>query len=211
MRKIIIRNIDNAPNGKEFFAGISGNFKDFGQTLCELIDNPISNFRAHGIRGRVEIVLEEQGDRVDVMVRDNGTGIENMDAALTIAARSCAESTLNEHGMGLKHALASINAGADQHWSIQTRTAEDVAKDRYQRAEGPYDIHMPVSMMGGGRRDRNGGAGALPHAQVPDPQARLQKGGAHLWADGGLPAGDPALHLRQPAAGQGVHHLLHRR
>lgn len=61
MREIIIRNIDNAPNGKEFFAGISGNFKDFGQTLCELIDNPISNFHAHGIRGRVEIVLEEQG------------------------------------------------------------------------------------------------------------------------------------------------------
>ena len=49
MREIIIRNIDNAPNGKEFFAGISGNFKDFGQTLCELIDNPISNFRAHKI------------------------------------------------------------------------------------------------------------------------------------------------------------------
>ena len=149
MREIIIRNIDNAPNGKEFFAGISGNFKDFGQTLCELIDNPISNFRAHGIRGRVEIVLEEQGDYVEVSVRDNGTGIENMDAALTIAARSCAESTLNEHGMGLKHALASINAGEDQHWSIQTRTAEDVANDRYQRAEGPYDIHMPVSMIPG--------------------------------------------------------------
>ena len=149
MREIIIRNIDNAPNGKEFFAGISGNFKDFGQTLCELIDNPISNFRAHGIHGRVEIVLEEQGDHVDVMVRDNGTGIENMDAALTIAARSCAESTLNEHGMGLKHALASINAGENQHWSIQTRTAEDVANDRYQRAEGPYDIHMPVSMIPG--------------------------------------------------------------
>ena len=74
MREIIIRNIDNAPNGKEFFAGISGNFKDFGQTLCELIDNPISNFRAHKRRGRVEIVLEEQGDYVDVMVRDNGTG-----------------------------------------------------------------------------------------------------------------------------------------
>ena len=98
MREIIIRNIDNAPNGKEFFAGISGNFKNFGQTLCELIDNPISNFRAHRIHGRVEIVLEEQGDYVDVSVRDNGTGIENMDAALTIAARSCAESTLNEHG-----------------------------------------------------------------------------------------------------------------
>ena len=29
------------------------------------------------------------------------------------------------------------------------RTAEDVANDRYQRAEGPYDIHMPVSMIPG--------------------------------------------------------------
>lgn len=166
MREIIIRNIDNAPNGKEFFAGISGNFKDFGQTLCELIDNPISNFRAHGIHGRVEIVLEEQGDHVDVMVRDNGTGIENMDAALTIAARSCAESTLNEHGMGLKHALASINAGENQHWSIQTRTAEDVANDRYQRAEGPYDIHMPVSMIPGSG-EVAGGTGTVVRVRCP--------------------------------------------
>ena len=154
------------PNGKEFFADISGNFKDFGQTLCELIDNPISNFRAHGIRGRVEIVLEEQGDHVDVMVRDNGTGIENMDTALTIAARSCAESTLNEHGMGLKHALASINAGEDQHWSIQTRTAEDVANDRYQRAEGPYDIHMPVSMIPGSG-EVTGGTGTVVRVRCP--------------------------------------------
>ena len=166
MREIIIRNIDNAPNGKEFFAGISGNFKDFGQTLCELIDNPISNFRAHKRRGRVEIVLEEQGDYVDVMVRDNGTGIENMDAALTIAARSCAESTLNEHGMGLKHALASINAGEDQHWSIQPRTAEDVANDRYQRAEGPYDIHMPVSMIPGSG-EVAGGTGTVVRVRCP--------------------------------------------
>ena len=166
MREIIIRNIDNAPNGKEFFVGISGNFKNFGQTMCELIDNPISNFRAHGIRGRVEIVLEEQGDYVDVMVRDNGTGIENMDAALTIAARSCAESTLNEHGMGLKHALASINAGEDQHWSIQTRTAEDVANDRYQRVEGPYDIHMPVSMIPGSG-EVAGGTGTVVRVRCP--------------------------------------------
>ena len=33
MRETIIRNIDNAHNGKEFFAGISGKFKEFGQTL----------------------------------------------------------------------------------------------------------------------------------------------------------------------------------
>ena len=166
MRETIIRKTNNAPDGGELFAGISGNFKEFGQTLCELTDNSISNFRAHGIRGRVEIVLEEQGDYVDVSVRDNGTGIENMDAALTIAARSCAESTLNEHGMGLKHALASINAGENQHWSIQTRTAEDVANDRYQRAEGPYDIHMPVSMIPGSG-EVAGGTGTVVRVRCP--------------------------------------------
>ena len=166
MREIIIRNIDNAPNGKEFFAGISGNFKNFGQTLCELIDNPISNFHAHNIRGRIEITLMNQDTYVDVSVRDNGTGIEDVDAALTIAAHSCAESALNEHGMGLKHALASINAGADQHWSIQTRTAEDAAHDRYQLAEGPYDIHMPVSMIPGSG-EVAGGTGTVVRVRYP--------------------------------------------
>ena len=166
MREIIIRNIDNAPNGKEFFAGISGNFKEFGQTLCELTDNSISNFRAHNIRGRIEITLMNQDTYVDVSVRDNGTGIEDVDAALTIAAHSCAESALNEHGMGLKHALASINAGADQHWSIQTRTAEDAAHDRYQLAEGPYDIHMPVSMIPGSG-EVAGGTGTVVRVRCP--------------------------------------------
>ena len=46
MRETIIRKTNNAPDGGELFAGISGNFKEFGQTLCELTDNSISNFRA---------------------------------------------------------------------------------------------------------------------------------------------------------------------
>ena len=149
MTEIITRKSRNIPDGKELFEGISGNFKDFGQTLCELTDNAISSFRAHNIRGFIEIMLVEHDDYVDVTVRDNGTGIEDMDATLTIAARSCAESALNEHGMGLKHELVSINAGADQHWSIQTRTAEDAAHDRHQRVESPYSIGMPVYLVPG--------------------------------------------------------------
>lgn len=111
MTEITIRKSSNIPDGKELFEGISGNFHDFGQTLCELIDNPISNFRAHKIQGLIELTLEEHDTYVDVMIRDNGTGIGDLDTALTIAARSCAQSPLNEHGMGLKHALASIDAG----------------------------------------------------------------------------------------------------
>ena len=166
MTEIITRKSRNIPDGKELFEGISGNFEEFGQTLCELTDNSISNFLAHHIRGHIEITLTNHGTYVDVSVRDNGTGIEDVDAALTIAARSCAESALNEHGMGLKHALASINAGEDQHWSIQTRTAEDVANDRYQRVEGPYDIHMPVSMIPGSG-EVAGGTGTVVRVRCP--------------------------------------------
>ena len=166
MTGFIARKTNNAPNGGELFAGISGNFKEFGQTLCELTDNSISNFRAHNIRGRIEITLMNQDTYVDVSVCDNGTGIEDVDAALTIAARSCAESALNEHGMGLKHALASINAGADQHWSIQTRTAEDVAHDRYQLVESPYSIGMPVYLVPGSG-DIVGDTGTVVQVRCP--------------------------------------------
>ena len=126
----------------------------------ELLENSIDAGAS-----QITVSIESGGVRL-IEISDNGTGIENMDAALTIAARSCAESTLNEHGMGLKHALASINAGEDQHWSIQTRTAEDVANDRYQRAEGPYDIHMPVSMIPGSG-EVAGGTGTVVRVRCP--------------------------------------------
>ena len=143
MREIIIRNIDNAPNGKEFFAGISGNFKDFGQTLCELIDNPISNFRAHGIHGRVEIVLEEQGDHVDVMVRDNGTGIEAeyISTAFIRHATSKIETPddlTNIHTLGFRgEALASIASVA--RVELTTRTEVDEFATVY-RIEGGEEV-----------------------------------------------------------------------
>ena len=126
----------------------------------ELLENSIDAGAS-----QITVSIESGGVKL-IEISDNGTGIENMDAALTIAARSCAESTLNEHGMGLKHALASINAGEDQHWSIQTRTAEDVANDRYQRAEGPYDIHMPVSMIPGSG-EVAGGTGTVVRVRCP--------------------------------------------
>ena len=79
MRETIIRKTNNAPDGGELFAGISGNFKEFGQTLCELTDNSISNFRAHNIRGRIEITLTNQDTYVDVSVCDDGIGIPEKD------------------------------------------------------------------------------------------------------------------------------------
>lgn len=167
MTEVITRKSRNIPDGKELFEGISGNFEEFGQTLCELTDNSISNFLAHHIRGHIEITLTNHGTYVDVSVRDNGTGIEDVDAALTIAARSCAESALNEHGMGLKHALASINAGADQHWSIHPDGGGRRPRP-LPAGEKPLQYryaHVSCPRRRGHRgRDRHGGAGSLPHA-----------------------------------------------
>ena len=72
---------------------------------------------------------------------DTGTGIRDIHAALTLSDRSGGETPLNEHGMGLKHALAS--ACEDGIWSIQTRTPEDDAQDRHLVVEGPYRLEDP--------------------------------------------------------------------
>lgn len=178
MEEIITRKTNNSPDGKALFVGISGNFGDFSQTLCEFADNAISNFRAHRISGYIEIVLKEYDSYVDVMVRDNGTGIADLDAALTIASRSCAESALNEHGMGIKHALASIDAGENQHWSIQTRTAEDAANNCYQLAESPYDIGMPKSIVPG-QGDIVGATGTVVHFRCPMHKYQTLKPASH--------------------------------
>lgn len=149
MSEIITHKTNNSPDGKALFKGISGNFRNFSQTLFEFTDNSASNFRAHGIAGLIEIILEEHDSYVNAMIRDNGTGIADLHAALTVSQRSCGESTLNEHGMGMKHALASIDAGETQSWSIQTRTREDANQGRYKLAQSPYDIGMPWSSVPG--------------------------------------------------------------
>lgn len=59
MEEIITCKTNNSPDGKALFAGISGNFRDFSQTLCEFCDNAISNCHANRITGYIEIVLKE--------------------------------------------------------------------------------------------------------------------------------------------------------
>lgn len=135
--------IQNTPNGQELWQSISGNFDRFSEIICEFVDNSLSNFRKYALdpqsSRKVRIVLHDLGDWVDVDVIDTGTGIRNIHAALTLGSRSGAESPLNEHGMGLKHALASID-DEDCDWSIQTRTPEDNELDRHLEVEGPYGL-----------------------------------------------------------------------
>lgn len=131
--------ICNAPKSEELWRSISGNFQRFSEIINEFVDDSLSNFRAtRPKQRRVEIRLYQWEEFVDVSVVDTGTGIRDIHAALTLGSRSGGETALNEHGMGLKHALAS--ACEEGSWSIQTRTPEDDTQDRHLVVRGPYRL-----------------------------------------------------------------------
>ena len=136
--------IHNNPTGYGLFAGIGDNFNSAAQAICELADDAISNLRANSddpdLSMTIVVSFENLGDAVEIGVVDGGTGITNLDSALTIACRDGAQTPLNEHGFGLKHALASCDSSPSQQWSIRTRTKKDAAANQYREGTAPYSM-----------------------------------------------------------------------
>ena len=134
--------ISNQPTAQELWAGIGGHFDNLGQIINEFVDNSISNFAANQLSTRnVNIRLKElsaAGD-VEITIEDSGTGMKNLNAAFTLGCQAAGESPLNEHGFGLKHALASANPANDA-WLIYTRTEQDYESQRFTKIEAPYEI-----------------------------------------------------------------------
>ena len=136
--------IRNNPTGHGLFAGIGDNFNSVAQVICELMDDAVSNLRANSgdseLSMRVVLSLENLGNAVEITVTDGGTGIADLSSALTIACRDGAQTPLNEHGFGLKHALASCDSSPSQQWSIRTRTKKDAAANQYREVTAPYSM-----------------------------------------------------------------------
>lgn len=134
--------INNMPNAQDLWKGIGGHFDSFDQILCEFIDNSISNFLGHKSTINKTIIItliEEQNDMVSVSVEDSGTGIENLDNAFCLGAQNFPDSPLNEHGFGIKHALASANPNND-NWSVYTRNLDDFKNNQFKIVQAPYMI-----------------------------------------------------------------------
>lgn len=135
--------IHNSPNANRLWLAISSNLENIGQAICEFVDNCLSNFRGNAANTNlvrmIRIVVRKLDDKVEVTVEDGGTGIQNLDNALTLAGTDAPDSPLNEHGFGLKHALSYMD-GNDCSWEILTRTAADKALDRFVRIRPPYDF-----------------------------------------------------------------------
>jgi hypothetical protein len=134
--------IDNRPSAQELWAGIGGHFDNLGQIINEFIDNSVSNFVGNNTETRnINITLKEltTNGNVRVSIEDTGTGIKNINEAFTLGCIAAGESPLNEHGFGLKHALASANPANDS-WVIFTRTKENLDNNCYVKIAAPYEI-----------------------------------------------------------------------
>lgn len=133
--------IENEPRAQELWAGIGGHFDNLGQIINEFLDNSISNFAGNTLDSRnILIKLEEfESGNIGVTIEDTGTGIKNLNDAFTLGCQSSGESPFNEHGFGLKHALASANPDNDS-WEIYTRTEEDKNNSQFKKISAPYKI-----------------------------------------------------------------------
>jgi DNA topoisomerase VI, subunit B len=69
-------------------------------------------------------VEEKEKDTYSVTIEDNGTGIKDISAAFSIGNRNGQESPLNEHGYGMKHALAAANKSNDS-WKVVTKLSDN--------------------------------------------------------------------------------------
>lgn len=146
------------PTDNDFWRGIGGHFDTFGQIICEFIDNSISNFEKYQMATRSVVITidivddciigppdtrkrykkSEQASRfLKIKIEDTGTGMTDISNMFRVGDQSNKHSILNEHGFGLKHALAAANSQND-NWSVSTRTKEDLENNEYSVIKAPY-------------------------------------------------------------------------
>ena len=107
-----IKILNHIDNSDDMWSGIGGHFDTFSQVICEFIDNSIANFIQHKLTTKVvKVTLSEDGEKVKVKIEDTGTGIKDLNRSFTLGGKVREENShsLNEHGFGIKHALASAD------------------------------------------------------------------------------------------------------
>lgn len=138
---------------KQYFEGLARQALDFHSALGELIDNSLSA-RTRSAGGTVqnitiEITVEQiSAALVRIQVADEGIGIPIDDLAgkiFNLGGQGTAKGQLNEHGFGLKNALALLTGGNSTKFTLLTRCASDgLEPDQFHRVEGPLSLEMSV-------------------------------------------------------------------
>jgi len=144
--------MNTIPSPNDLWAGIGGHFDSFSQIIAEFIDNSIGNLEFNGLATRNIAVTIEQlsSENIVVTIEDTGTGIKDFEAALRLGDRTVCQSPRNEHGFGMKHALASANSSNDA-WEIVSRTDKDFSSGIYRQLKAPYAFDMDLKTIKGGK------------------------------------------------------------
>lgn len=139
-KKDTVRKLRNLPDSDALWRGLGDNFDNLTQIINEFIDNSFSNFsknKDNDINKIIISIRQLDNQKYEICIQDNGSGIRNLNAAFKIGDKSAQESPLNEHGFGMKHALAAANKANDD-WEILTRTVENKNKNEYEKISAPY-------------------------------------------------------------------------
>ncbi|WP_083600070.1 ATP-binding protein [Exiguobacterium sp. AT1b] len=94
----------------DIFKELGNNNYDFIELISELIDNSIAaKVEDELLKVEIEIGISDNSQESYLVIKDNGMGIktENLGRAITPAGYSGGK-TLNEHGLGMKQAVASL-------------------------------------------------------------------------------------------------------
>lgn len=132
--------------------GLGGNFDNVQEILCEFIDNSVSNLTGKNsgelLNKQINIIFNVKNDEnIKIQIEDSGTGIKDLDNSFKIGSKLVQDSPLNEHGFGMKHALAAADK-ENRNWKIYTRTREDLENNVYELIEAPYKTgKWPVQII----------------------------------------------------------------
>jgi hypothetical protein len=126
------------------FRGLAKQNMLFHQCVSELIDNAIAAQREDH-KFRIEVFLnrdEEDYNVVNVYVVDDcqGMTLDVFKRALQLGESAMTESRLNEHGFGMKNALATLSKD-NGFWKIWTRP---IGEKTVYSAEGPFGPEMVI-------------------------------------------------------------------
>lgn len=125
------------------FKGLAKQNMLFHQCIGELIDNAIAAKRDDQ-KFKVDVVFIKNNDEnsVDVYIADNSKGmtLDIFQKALQLGESATTTNRLNEHGFGMKNALATLS-GENGYWKIWTKP---LSENTIYAAEGPFRPEMSI-------------------------------------------------------------------
>jgi GNAT superfamily N-acetyltransferase len=123
---------------------VSGSYNSCSRALINIVANALDAIKSAGRRGRLEFVLEQQGDMVTLAITDNGTGIpakmlaKGPDRLPLFVGKSTKGKTAAGEGVGTKQVYATFGAdhvevtsaeGESTTWALRLKksTTRDTA------------------------------------------------------------------------------------